>query len=273
MRKPADILQRILIHKAEEIVRFQSIHTLHDLEVMVKNQEDPRGFCANIVATINTGKPAVIAELKKTSPSKGVIRSDFEPESIAKSYAQNGATCLSVLTDINFFQGHNDFLGVARKASGLPTLRKDFLIDRWQVVESRAIGADCVLLIIAALEDAQITDLVAAATDYGMDVLLEVHDRRELDRALTVDVGLIGINNRNLHTFETRLETTLELVEHIPNGRLVVTESGIQSAADVIAMQDQGVHSFLIGETLLRESDPGEKLAELLCVQPIEEDT
>ena len=259
MSKPVDILQRILIHKAEEIARFQSVHTIHDLEVMVKNQEDPRGFCDNVVATINSGKPAVIAELKKASPSKGVIRSDFEPESIAKSYAQNGATCLSVLTDINFFHGHNDFLGAARKASGLPTLRKDFLIDRWQVVESRAIGADSVLLIIAALEDAQIIDLAAAATDYGMDVLLEVHDRRELDRALTVDVGLIGINNRNLHTFETRLDTTLELVEHIPNGRLVVTESGIQSAADVIAMQDQGVHSFLIGETLLRESDPGEK--------------
>ena len=265
MNESPDILRRILARKVEETAERRSIYTIRDLETAAKYQEEPRGFCDAIVAKVDGGSPAVIAELKKASPSKGIICRDFQPDLIAEAYALNGATCLSVLTDVDFFQGHNDFLSAARKASGLPTLRKDFLIDLWQVAESRAIGADCILLIIAALKDEQIANLSAAAVGYGMDVLLEIHDRRELERALTVDVGLIGINNRNLHTFETRLETTLELVEHIPNDRLVVTESGIQSAGDVMKMRDSGVHIFLIGETLLRAPNPGAKLASLLC--------
>lgn len=268
-----DILQRILARKAEEIVARQAIYTIKDLEATAKTSEEPRGFCDAIATTIKVGKPAVIAELKKSSPSKGIIRSDFQPELIAESYARNGATCLSVLTDVNFFQGHNDYLGVARKASRLPTLRKDFIIDLWQVAESRAIGSDCILLIVAALEDSQISRLSAAAADYGMDVLLEVHDRRELERALSFDVDLIGINNRNLSTFQTRLETTLELIEHIPNGTMIVTESGIHSSDDVMVMRKAGIDTFLIGETLLRAPDPGAKLAELIQCEQSENDS
>ena len=263
MKDPSDILERIVSRKADEIAERRALHNLADLEVAARRQEDPRGFADAITATLITGKVAVIAEVKKASPSKGVIRPDFNPEMIAASYARHGATCLSVLTDVDFFQGQNEFLTGARAASGLPTLRKDFVIDPWQVAESRAIGADCVLLIAAALEDAQMAELAAAAVAYGMDVLLEVHDRHELERALAVGPRLIGINNRNLHTFETRLETTLELLGEIPDDQLVVTESGITSAGDVARMRTGGVHAFLIGETLLRAPDPGEKLAAL----------
>ena len=263
MKDPSDILERIVSRKVDEIAERRVLHNLADLEVAARSQEDPRGFADAITATLITGKVAVIAEVKKASPSKGVIRPDFNPEMIAASYARHGATCLSVLTDVDFFQGQNEFLTGARAASGLPTLRKDFVIDPWQVTESRVIGADCVLLIAAALEDAQMAELAAAAVAYGMDVLLEVHDRQELERALAVGPRLIGINNRNLHTFETRLETTLELLGEIPGDQLVVTESGITSAGDVARMRAGGVHAFLIGETLLRAPDPGEKLATL----------
>ena len=263
MKNASDILERIVARKAVEIAERRVLHNLADLEVVAKNQEDPRGFVDAITAALITGKAAVIAEVKRASPSKGVIRPDFNPEMIAASYARHGATCLSVLTDVDFFQGQNEFLTGARAASGLPTLRKDFVIDPWQVAESRAIGADCILLIAAVLEDVQMAELVAAAAAYGMDVLLEVHDRQELQRALAVAPRLIGINNRNLHTFETRLETTLELLGEIPRDQLVVTESGISSAGDVARMRTGGVHAFLIGETLLRAPDPGEKLAAL----------
>jgi indole-3-glycerol phosphate synthase len=264
MKDSADILKLILSRKAEENMQRRAIYTVADLESVADKQENPRGFAAAISATVATGQLAVIAELKKASPSKGLICSDFRPEAIAATYSQNGATCLSVLTDVDFFQGHNEFLIRARTASSLPILRKDFLIDVWQVAESRAIGADCILLIVAALDNAQITDLAAAAESYGMDVLLEVHDREELERALAVERGMIGINNRDLHTFETRLETTLALVGDIPDGKLVVTESGIQSANDVSRLRAGGVHIFLIGETLMRAPDPGKKLAMFL---------
>ena len=263
MKDSSDILERIVSRKADEIAERRVLHNLADLEAAAQSQEDPRGFADAIAAALITGKVAVIAEVKKASPSKGVIRPDFEPEVIAASYARHGATCLSVLTDEDFFQGQNEFLTGARAASGLPTLRKDFVIDLWQVAESRAIGADCVLLIVAALEDAQMAELAAAAAAYGMDVLLEVHDRQELERALAVGSRLIGINNRNLHNFETRLETTLELLGEIPGDQLVVTESGITCAGDVARMRTGGVHAFLIGETLLRAPDPGKKLAAL----------
>jgi indole-3-glycerol phosphate synthase len=263
MKDSSDILERIVARKVEEIAERQLLYKLTDLEVAVKNQEGPRGFVDAIAAALIAGKAAVIAEVKKASPSKGVIRPDFDPEMIAASYARHGATCLSVVTDADFFQGQNEFLTGSRATSGLPTLRKDFVIDPWQVAESRAIGADCVLLIVAALEDAQMAELAAASSSYGMDVLLEVHDRQELERALAVGPRLIGINNRNLHTFETRLETTLELLDEIPGDQLVVTESGIASAGDVARMRTAGVHAFLIGETLLRTTDPGETLVAL----------
>ena len=234
MNNPDNILTQILARKKEEISSRRAFQSIEKLKKAMRNQEDPRGFVEAIIKKTEIGETAIIAELKKASPSKGIIRSDFEPEVIAKSYSQNGATCLSVLTDVDFFQGHNDFVGIARNASGLPVLRKDFMIDLWQVSESRAIGADCVLLIVAALDDLQITDLATAANDYGMDVLIEVHDLKELERALKIDTCLIGINNRNLRTFETRLETTIELMSHIPAGRIVVTESGIESITDVM---------------------------------------
>jgi indole-3-glycerol phosphate synthase len=263
MKDQPDILAQILAHKADEIAERRMLYKLADLEVVAKSQENPRGFTDAIATALIAGKAAVIAEVKKASPSKGVIRSDFEPKVIAASYARNGATCLSVLTDEKFFQGCNEFLTEARIASNLPTLRKDFVIDPWQVAESRAIGADCVLLIVAALEDAQLAELAAAASTYGMDTLLEVHDRQELERALAVEPRLIGINNRNLRTFETELETTLDLLREIPGEQLVVTESGINSVEDVARLRAGGVHAFLVGEALLRELDPGKKLAAL----------
>ena len=264
MNNPDNILIQILARKKEEINARRAMHSIEDLEKAVRNQEDPRGFVEAITKKIKIGETAIIAELKKASPSKGIIRPDFEPAIIAKSYSLNGATCLSVLTDIDFFQGHNDFVCIARNVSGLPVLRKDFVIDVWQISESRSIGADCVLLIVAALDDLQMIDLATAANDYGMDVLIEVHDLQELESALKIDTCLIGINNRNLKTFETRLETTIELMSHIPTGRIVVTESGIESITDVMKLKDKGVNAFLIGESLMRASAPGSKLAALI---------
>ena len=264
MNNPDNILTQILARKKEEINVRKTIHSIEDLEKTARNQEDPRGFVEAIIKKIEIGETAIIAELKKASPSKGIIRPNFEPAIIAKSYSQNGATCLSVLTDIDFFQGHNDFVCIARNVSGLPVLRKDFMIDLWQISESRAIGSDCVLLIVAALDDLQMSNLATAANDYGMDVLIEVHDLQELERALKIDTCMIGINNRNLRTFETRLETTIELMSHIPNGRIVVTESGIESITDVMNLKDKGVNAFLIGESLMKAPDPGSKLAALV---------
>jgi indole-3-glycerol phosphate synthase len=208
--------------------------------------------------------PAVIAEVKKASPSKGVIRSDFDPAAIARSYEKGGATCLSVLTDREFFQGSSDDLVQARAHCRLPVLRKDFVVDRWQVGESAAMGADCILLIVAALDDSELTDLEACARDLGLDVLVEVHDADELQRAMQLRTRLIGINNRDLHTFEVDLRTTLSLLDQVPDDRLLVTESGILSPDDVALIRAHGVHAFLVGEALMRAPDPGEALRRMI---------
>jgi indole-3-glycerol phosphate synthase len=212
---------------------------------------------------VAAGEAAVIAEVKKASPSKGVLREDFRPTDIARSYERAGATCLSVLTDVDFFQGADAYLGEARNACSLPVIRKDFIIDPYQVYESRAIGADCILLIAACLHDTQLSELTGLAHHLGLDVLTEVHDAAELERALAVPGRLIGINNRNLRTFDVSLHTTLSLIDAIPAERLIVTESGIHSRADVALMRRNGVNAFLVGESFMRAPDPGDKLAEL----------
>jgi indole-3-glycerol phosphate synthase len=209
------------------------------------------------------GQAAVIAEIKKASPSKGVLREDFRPAQIAQSYASGGAACLSVLTDADYFQGHEDYLQQAREACDLPVIRKDFIIDPYQVYEARAINADCILLIVAALEDERMRELSELAHELGMDVLVEVHDAEELQRALKLNIPLMGINNRNLRTFETSLDTTLDLLDSIPDDRIVVTESGIHTAEDVVLMRNNQVNTFLVGEAFMRADEPGEKLSEL----------
>lgn len=259
----ADILERILSVKREEIAAAKRARPLATVRAEAQSADPPRGFIDVIRAKISAGEPAVIAEIKMASPSKGILREQFDPAQIAVSYARHGATCLSVLTDVQFFQGHPDHLGKARSASGLPALRKDFLVDPWQVFESRALGADCVLLIVAALDDAQLAELEAAATALGMAVLVEVHDEAELDRALRLSTPLLGVNNRSLRTFETRLETTLNLLPRIPASKVLVTESGILSAVDVKRMRGCGVHAFLVGEAFMRAPDPGAALAAL----------
>lgn len=257
------ILTRILARKDEEVAERSRAVSEAELLTLAERQSAPRGFIAALDQNIAEGDPAVIAEIKKASPSKGVIREDFQPAEIAASYAAGGAACLSVLTDADFFQGHEDFLIAAREACELPVIRKDFIVHGYQVSEARAIGADCILLIVAALEDAQMADLNQQATALGMDVLVEVHDALELERALKLGIGLVGINNRNLHTFETRLETTLELLPRIPAGVTVVTESGIHTQADVLRMREHDVHGFLVGEAFMREQEPGEALRQL----------
>ena len=222
-----------------------------------------RGFIAAIERRIAAGQAAVIAEIKKASPSKGVLREDFKPAEIASSYQRHGAACLSVLTDRDFFQGGEDYLQQAREACSLPVIRKDFIIDPYQVVEARAIDADCILLIVAALDDAMLQRLLDQAHELQMDVLGEVHDETELDRALATGARLIGINNRNLRTFETSLATTLDMLDRIPDDRIVVTESGIHTRDDVQLMRDHGVNTFLVGEAFMKADDPGQKLAEL----------
>ncbi|MFT7673847.1 MAG: indole-3-glycerol phosphate synthase, partial [Gammaproteobacteria bacterium] len=207
--------------------------------------------------------PAVIAEIKKASPSKGVIREDFRPAEIAQSYALSGATCLSVLTDVDFFQGHDDYLGMAREACSLPVIRKDFVVDEYQVYEARVLGADCILLIVAALSDDQLKCFYDLAIAIGLDVLVEVHNVAELDRALILGLSLIGINNRNLRTFETSLDTTIDLLSRVPDGCLVVTESGIHTIDDVHRMQSHGVNAFLVGEAFMRAGDPGSEMSRL----------
>ena len=234
-----------------------------DLRALAENQRRARGFHRKLYDRVAEGKPAVIAEIKKASPSKGVIREDFDPVDIARRYEENGAACLSVLTDQEFFQGHEDYLRAARNAVSLPVLRKDFIVDPWQVFETRAMGADAILLIVAALSDAQMDELYHAAQQAGCDVLVEVHSGEELERAMKLNVEVVGINNRDLRTFETRLDTTLELAPQVPADHLVVTESGIHTRADVRLMRDNGIHGFLVGEAFMREEDPGAALKKL----------
>lgn len=258
-----DILQRILARKREEIGTRSRLLARSDLSGLAAMAEVPRGFRAALKQRVDAGQPAVIAEIKKASPSRGVLRADFDPVAIARSYAASGAACLSVLTDVDFFQGADADLQQARAACDLPVLRKDFVIDLYQVEESRALGADCILLIVAALGDADLGRLYRQARHLGMDVLVEVHDRRELERALALGADLIGINNRDLRSFETRLDTTLELRDAVPDDVLLVTESGIHEADDVRRMRAAGVHAFLVGEAFMRAPDPGAALTRL----------
>lgn len=258
----SDILNKILAVKREEIdaaKRASSLSTLRDRA----RQQSQRDFIAALRQHNQQGKPGIIAEVKKASPSKGLIRADFHPAEIAKSYQQGGAACLSVLTDAQFFQGSERYLQQARAACTLPVLRKDFMIDSWQVEEARAMGADCILLIAAALEDSQMQELEACAHQLGMAVLVEVHDGAELERALNLATPLIGINNRNLRSFETSIETTLGLLTQLPSDRLVVTESGIASVQDVQRLRQAGVNNFLVGEAFMRAAEPGAELAKL----------
>ena len=265
MTKDPDILNRILARKAEEVAARRARISIEDLARRAEAASPVRGFVAALRQRTAHGQAAVIAEIKKASPSKGLLRADFRPAEIARSYAAGGATCLSVLTDVDFFQGADEYLEQARAACTLPVLRKDFTVDPSQVVEARALGADCILLIVAALDDARLTELAALAARLGMDVLVEVHDAAELERALKLDTALLGINNRNLRTFETRLDTTLDLLARIPDDRIVVTESGIHTPADVARLRAAGVHAFLVGEAFMRAADPGAKLKELFA--------
>ncbi len=259
----SDILNTILARKHQEIAERSARVPLADLVARAADAAPTRGFADALNASIAQGDPAIIAEVKKASPSKGVIRADFHPADIAVSYEFGGASCLSVLTDVDFFQGADAYLRQARDACTLPVLRKDFTIDPYQVYEARVLGADCILLIVAALDDAQLVDLSSLAMQLDMDVLVEVHDIDELERALQVPVPLIGINNRNLRTFEVSLDTTLAMKDAVPRDRLLVTESGILVAEDVMKMRAAGVHAFLVGETFMRAPEPGEALREL----------
>jgi indole-3-glycerol phosphate synthase len=259
----SDILARILTTKAEEVIAAQIERPLPVVEEDARNAPPPRGFANAIRARIAEGRPAVIAEIKRASPSKGVLRQAFDPAAIAGSYARAGATCLSVLTDRPFFQGAPEFLVEARAAAPVPALRKEFIVDEYQVVESRALGADAILLIVAALDDVRLAALEACAVACGLDVLVEVHDAAELDRALKLSTPLIGINNRNLRTFNVSLHTTIELLPRIPAGRIVITESGIVAQRDVAQMRRHGVHAFLVGEAFMRAPDPGAALRAL----------
>ncbi len=258
-----DILAKILARKAEEIAARSARTDVKTLIEAMTTAPAVRDFAGALESRIHAGRPAVIAEIKKASPSKGLLRADFRPADIALSYERGGAACLSVLTDVDFFQGADAHLLQARAACSLPVLRKDFMLDPYQVYEARVLGADCILLIVAALDDTRLHALAALAQDLGMDVLVEVHDARELTRALTLNTRLIGINNRNLSTFETTLATTLDLLQHIPDNRTLVTESGIHTRADVARMRAQGVQAFLVGEAFMRADDPGMKLAEI----------
>ena len=258
-----DVLQNILQRKAKEITERAARMPLHELSARVADAPPVRGFAAAIEAKIATGQAAVIAEIKKASPSKGVIRADFDPAAIARSYEAGGAACLSVLTDVDFFQGADAYLQQARAACALPVLRKDFTIDPYQMVEARVLGADCILLIVAALDDDRLAELSGQAMDLGMDVLVEVHDLAELERALQVPARLLGINNRNLRTFEVSLDTTLSLQDAVPRDRRLVTESGIIGPDDVRRMREAGVDAFLVGEAFMRDPQPGAALQRL----------
>ena len=265
MTDTPDILKKIVARKHEEIAARRAHVSQDELAGRLSQVDVPRGFVDALTKKIAAGRAAVIAEIKKASPSKGVLREDFRPAEIAQSYAVAGAACLSVLTDVDFFQGSDDYLRQARAACSLPVIRKDFIVDAYQVVEARAIGADCILLIAACLDDDQLYGLNDQAHALGMDVLIEVHDGDELERALRTDNRLIGINNRNLHTFDVSLQTTLDLLDRIAADRTVVTESGILQSADVALMREHGVHTFLVGEAFMRADDPGMRLRELFA--------
>jgi indole-3-glycerol phosphate synthase len=259
----SSVLDTIMARKAEEVAARRAARPLAQVRELAEAQPPARGFAEAIRNKHRAGLPAVIAEIKKASPSKGLIRADFDPAVIARSYEAGGAACLSVLTDVDYFQGSDAYLQQARAACALPVLRKDFTIDEYQVVEARALGADCILLIVAALDDVRLADLAVLAMELGMDVLVEVHDLDELERALQVPAPLLGINNRNLRTFDVSLETTLSLRHAVPGDRVLVTESGIAAPADVARMRGAGVETFLVGEAFMREADPGAALRRL----------
>ena len=259
----SDILEKIVAVKREEIAAAKNKVSVEAMRADAESRVLTRDFEGALRRKIAAGRAAVIAEIKKASPSKGVLREDFIPADIAQSYAEQGAACLSVLTDRQFFQGRADYLKQARASCDLPVLRKDFVVDPYQVYESRAMGADCILLIVACLEDAQMAELERIAHGLDMAVLVEVHDREELQRALRLKTPLVGINNRNLRTFEVTLDTTLGMLADVPTNRLLITESGILAKPDVQQMRAAGVHAFLVGEALMRADDPGEALAEL----------
>lgn len=259
----AAILRKILAHKRKEVARRSGTTPLSEMAERAECAPATRPFAAALKQTISEDRAAVVAEIKKASPSKGVLRERFEPAGIAESYAAAGASALSVLTDERFFQGSDAYLREARGACGLPVLRKEFIIDPYQVYESRAIGADCILLIVAALADAELGELARLATRLGMDVLVEVHDGEELARALELDTPLLGINNRDLNTFRVSLETTLELLERVPDDRVVISESGIHDVQDVARLRARGVNAFLVGEAFMRAADPGVQLRKL----------
>lgn len=266
MTDTPDILKKILATKAEEVAKRKLRMSIDDLTNIISETELPRGFARALQEKAASKKPAIIAEVKKASPSKGVIRENFKPVEIAQDYAMHGATCLSVLTDKEYFQGGEVNLQMARQACPIPVLRKDFMIDPYQIHESRALGADCILLIVAALAETQMHELADVSKELGMDVLVEVHDQEEMERALKLDTPLMGINNRNLRTFDTSLQTTLDLQAMVPDGRLVITESGIHTPEDVSLMMNNGIYTFLVGEAFMRAEQPGKKMRELFAL-------
>lgn len=265
MNDTPTILKKIIARKHEEVAERSARVSIDALKQRIAQQQgsatDPRGFADALSASLTAGRAAVIAEIKKASPSKGVIRDPFVPDEIARSYEQGGASCLSVLTDVDFFQGADEYLQQARAACALPVIRKDFIVDPYQIYEARALGADCILLIVAALSDQQLSDLTALTQALGMDVLIEVHNEAELMRMLPLNTRLVGINNRDLHSFDVSLDNTFTLLDKIPEDRIVVTESGILTPNDVAAMQARKVNAFLIGEAFMRADDPGQQLA------------
>jgi indole-3-glycerol phosphate synthase len=264
----SDILEKILATKRVEIAQGKQARSLASLRGDAQSRADQRGFARALQRKVAGGEPAVIAEIKKASPSKGVLREHFVPAEIAASYAAGGAACLSVLTDVQYFQGGTAYLQQARAACALPVIRKDFIIDEYHVAEAGAMGADAILLIVAALELTQMKELEACAQELGMDVLVEAHDHAELDRALQLATPLVGINNRNLRTFEVSLQTTLSMLQDIPAEKIVITESGILAPSDVARMRVAGVHAFLVGEAFMRANDPGAELARLFAQNP-----
>lgn len=268
----SDILKKILDTKFEEVAAARKYKSLQTVRNEAEGNQDRRDFVGAIKTRVSNGQPAVIAEIKKASPSKGVIRENFQPADIARDYAEHGAACLSVLTDEQYFQGHIDYLIAARAACSLPVLRKDFVVDPYQIYEARAIGADCILLIVAALDQGLMVELEAVAASLNMAVLVESHDAAELQRALRLQTPLIGINNRNLRTFEVSLNTTLNLLKEIDDNRIVITESGILAKADVDLMREQQVNAFLVGEAFMREASPGVALSQLFRVSPMSAD-
>ncbi len=263
MNDTPTVLKRIVARKHEEVAERRAQLSLDDCRAEARRQPAPRGFAAALQHRIDAGDPAVIAEIKRASPSAGVLRDPYDPAAIARDYETHGAACLSVLTDRDFFQGSEADLLAARNACSLPVLRKDFMVDEYQIHESRMVGADCILLIAACLSVAQMQDLAGTARELGMDVLVEVHNEAELEQALEVDSPLLGINNRDLHTFDVSLATTWDLHQRVPGNRLTVTESGIHAHDDVAAMRERGIHAFLVGESFMRAGSPGYRLGEL----------